>query len=142
VEAVMPALVPELIVTDLEASEAFWCDLVGFRVKYDRPEEKFAYLELGDAHVMLEQRMQGQRHWITGDLALPLGRGINFQIEVGSIAVALDRLSHAKWPLYLEPEDQWYRKGQILLGNRQFLVQDPDGYLLQLFQSLGQVATQ
>ena len=29
-----PGLVPELVVTDYEASRRFWCDLVGFSLRY------------------------------------------------------------------------------------------------------------
>ncbi|KZX20947.1 hypothetical protein ACH61_01933 [Rathayibacter tanaceti] len=34
-----PALVPELLVTDLGRSLAFWCGPGGFRIRYSRPEE-------------------------------------------------------------------------------------------------------
>lgn len=134
----MPALVPELLVSDLDASLKFWCDLIGFEISFQRPEDKFAYLGLGDAEVMLEQQMPGARHWITGELAPPRGRGINFQIEVASIDVPLKRLAQSQWPLHTETEEKWYRSNDKLLGNRQFLVQDPDGYLLRLFESLGE----
>jgi catechol 2,3-dioxygenase-like lactoylglutathione lyase family enzyme len=136
----MPALVPELLVSDLKASLGFWCGLIGFDVSYERPEERFAYLVLGDAHVMLEEQVAGERYWITGALAAPRGRGINFQIEVPSIEGALKCLKDAKWPLFLTAEEKWYRRNNALLGHRQFLVQDPDGYLLRLFQSLGEKA--
>ena len=33
------ALVPELAAGDLPTSLKFWCDVVGFFVWYDRPEE-------------------------------------------------------------------------------------------------------
>ena len=49
-----PGLVPELTVTDYEASRRFWCDLVGFSLRYERPEEGFGYLVLGNAHLMLD----------------------------------------------------------------------------------------
>lgn len=35
-------------------------------------------------------------------------------------------------------EDRWYREGDTELGNRQFVVADPDGYLLRFFTDLGQ----
>jgi len=38
-----PGLVPELCVTDLATSQRFWCDLLGFTVKYARLNEGFAY---------------------------------------------------------------------------------------------------
>ncbi len=44
------ALVPELAVSDWQKSRAFYCDLIGFHVVYERAEEGFAYLALGDAH--------------------------------------------------------------------------------------------
>jgi hypothetical protein len=40
-------------------------------------------------------------------------------------------------PLFGDLEDAWYRQGDIDSGNRQYLVQDPDGYLLRFFQDLG-----
>jgi hypothetical protein len=36
-------LVPELIVLDLARSRAFWCDVLGFQVAYQRPEHNFMY---------------------------------------------------------------------------------------------------
>ena len=35
-------------------------------------------------------------------------------------------------------EENWYRKDDILLGCKEFLVQDPDGYLLRISEDLGQ----
>ena len=126
-----PGLVPELSVTDYEASRHFWCDLVGFSLRYERPEEGFGYLVLGNAHLMLDQINQG-RTWATGALELPLGRGINFEVTV------LQRIMSAGWPIFVEPEEKWYRAGDIEIGVRQFLVQDPDGYLLRLQQEIGE----
>jgi catechol 2,3-dioxygenase-like lactoylglutathione lyase family enzyme len=131
-------LVPELLVSDLDASLSFWCGLVGFAVAYGRSEERFAYIHLDEAQVMLEERDTGERHWITGELDFPLGRGVNFQIEVADIASSLQRLRDAGWPLFMEPEEKWYLTGDVETGVRQFLVQDPDGYLLRLAEPLGQ----
>lgn len=131
-------LVPELVVMDLQASLSFWCGLIGFSVAYDRPEAGFAYLDLDGAQIMLEQLDPAERQWITSPLVAPHGRGINFQIEVPAIAPALSRLSTAGWPLFVEPETAWYRAGEVELGQRQFLVMDPDGYLLRLAEDLGE----
>jgi catechol 2,3-dioxygenase-like lactoylglutathione lyase family enzyme len=131
-----PGLVPELSVTDLTASRRFWCDLVGFTVEYERPEEGFAYLVLGQAHLMLDQAGVG-RTWATARLETPLGRGINFQLSVPSIEPVIKRLRAAGWPLFGQPEEKWYRTGTTETGVRQLLVQDPDGYLLRPEESLG-----
>jgi hypothetical protein len=34
-------------------------------------------------------------------------------------------------------EERWYRRDQMETGNRQFVVADPDGYLLRFFSDLG-----
>ncbi|WP_144762948.1 VOC family protein [Curtobacterium sp. 9128] len=132
-----PALVPELLVDDLDTSLAFWVDLCGFTVAYDRPEERFAYVVLGSAHVMLEQAGVG-RKWVTGPLERPYGRGINLQVSVpDSDAIAAD-LRSASIPLFLEPETKWYRVDAAReAGVRQFLVTDPDGYLIRFQSSVG-----
>jgi catechol 2,3-dioxygenase-like lactoylglutathione lyase family enzyme len=57
-----PALVPELMVTDIAASLAFWCGPCGFRVVYDRPEEGFACTERDGSRVMLDALPAGRPH--------------------------------------------------------------------------------
>jgi len=131
-----PGLVPELLVESVAASIDFWCGLCGFDVRYDRPEEGFAYVVQGSAHVMLEQLGIG-RNWLTGPLDRPLGRGVNFQISVPAIAPICSSLREAGWPLFMDPETKWYRTGAGELGVEQFLVTDPDGYLLRFQASLG-----
>ena len=130
-------LVPELLVSDLEASLDFWVGLIGFRVAYDRPEEGFAFLRREAGAVMLEDLNRARRTWRTGSLDRPFGRGINLQIDVTDLDPPLAALHAKGWPLYLAPEERWYRAGDHETGQRQFLVQDPDGYLLRLCQPLG-----
>jgi len=132
-----PALVPELLVSDVQRSIGFWCGLCGFQIGYQRPEEGFAYISLGLAHVMLEQHGVG-RNWITGPLEPPLGRGVNFQINVPHLAPIISALREADYPLFMEPESRWYRIGdQTEAGVEQFLVTDPDGYLIRFQASIG-----
>ena len=131
------ALVPELVVTDIVRSLAFWCGLVGFEVRYDRPEEGFAYLGLGGADVMLDEYRPGSRYWLTRPYEPPLGNGMNLQIEVDAVAPIHDRLAAAGWPLVMSVEDAWYRRGDEEVGQRQFVVAEPDGYLLRLAEPLG-----
>lgn len=139
-DAAVPSLVPEFLVTDITASLGFWCGLCGFRVDYDRPEEGFAYLSRGSAHVMLEQAGV-IRNWVTGELEPPFGRGINVQISVDDLDPILHALASADHPLYLEPETTWYRVSpDEELGVRQFLVTDPDGYLLRFQTRVGRRA--
>jgi len=85
---------------------------------------------------MLDQIGEG-RSWKTAELTHPLGRGINFQIEVDNVDVLIEKISKNGIKLFMEREEKWYRVDNKLEGNKQFLVQDPDGYLLRFFQDLG-----
>lgn len=131
-----PALVPELLVVDLDRSLTFWLDVCGFEVLYSRPEERFAYIALGVAHLMLEQIGAG-RNWITAPLESPLGRGINFQINVPDTRLLSAALASAGIDLLMQPEMKWYRIGNEEAGVEQFLVSDPDGYLIRFQSSRG-----
>ena len=135
----MPAakLVPELYCSNFERSLVFYVEVLGFTVRYARPEERFAYLDRDGAELMIEQPTEPWRTWSTGDLPPPFGRGVNLQIEVGDVAALRAAVLQAGHPLFLELEDRWYRCDDLFTGNRQFLVQDPDGYLLRFFQDLG-----
>lgn len=135
-DAMEPALVPELLVTDLDRSIAFWCDLCGFTISYARPDELFAYIVLGSAHIMLEQIGVG-RNWVTGPLQRPLGRGANFQVTVLDSGALATRLHDAGVELFMQLETKWYRVGEEEAGVQQFLVQDPDGYLIRFQSSAG-----
>ena len=131
-----PAHVPELAVTDCEASLIFWRDHLGFSVLYARPAEGFAYLTLGTAHLMLDQIGLG-RTWEVAPLTPPLGRGINLQVSVLDLDAPLERLTASGRPLSMAPEEKWYQVGDQEAGVHQFLVQDPDGYLVRVQSSLG-----
>ena len=130
-------LVPELLVSDIHNSLRFWRDVCGFTVLFDRPDEGFAYLDLDGAQIMLDE-IGKTRDWVTGPLESPFGRGINLQIRVQVIEPILAALARAGWPLFLEPEQKWYRTGTVETGVHQFLVQDPDGYLIRFSARLGQ----
>ncbi len=131
------ALIPELAVTDCAASLRFYCDLLGFSVAYARPEEGFAFLGRGAAQLMLDEIGRGRTFDADGPLVPPLGRGLNLQIRVDAVAPVLAGLAAAGWPLTLPLEERWYRRDDEELGNRQFVVADPDGYLLRCFEDLG-----
>ncbi|PPH98681.1 bleomycin resistance family protein [Rathayibacter sp. AY1B7] len=131
-----PDLVPELLVADLDRSLGFWCGPCGFRIHYARPEEGFAYLVLGSAHVMLEEAGRG-RNWIAAPLERPLGRGMNLQLHVDDADRTAAALAEAGTPLFSPLETRWYQVGAEEAGVRQLVVADPDGYLLRFQSSLG-----
>jgi catechol 2,3-dioxygenase-like lactoylglutathione lyase family enzyme len=131
------SLVPELSISDFEKSIEFYTRILGFTIEYQRVDEGFAYLSLGEAQIMIDQ-IGKTRTWKTGEFKHPLGRGVNFQIKVvENIDTLLKRLSQNNVELFLKLEEKWYRKEDYEVGNKQFLVQDPDGYLLRFFEDLG-----
>lgn len=129
------ALVPELTVEQLEASLRFYTT-AGFSVRVQRDNPPFAYLELGQAQLMLEQHHE--RGWNVTPLDHPLGRGINFQIEVPDADAVRSALVATGVTIFREVKDTWYSVApNVQKGQREFLVQDPDGYLLRFAQHLG-----
>jgi len=127
-------LVPELLVSDHAASRDFYVRIIGFEVCYERPAEKFSYLDLGGAQLMIEEETD---FWATAPREQPYGRGMSLQIEVDALDPILARLAADGIVLFRPVEEAWYRAGEEYNGNRQFLVQDPDGYLLRFFEDLG-----
>jgi hypothetical protein len=129
------SLVPEFTVFNLERSLQFYLS-AGFDVRFRRETPPFAYIELGCAQIMLEEKHSGG--WNIEPLDLPLGRGINFQIEVKDVEAIRNSLISEKFTLYRDIKDSWYAVTDTQLeGQREFLVQDPDGYLLRFAQYLG-----
>ena len=74
--------------------------------------------------------------WETGVMEHPFGRGINFQIFVSEIAPIVKALAAVDYPLMKAPWESWYRKDDEKVGQREFLVQDPDGYVLRFAERL------
>lgn len=132
-------LVPELSVSDFAKSLRFYTEGVGFAVQYTRDNPSFAYLDLGGAQIMIEQ--DHPDGWSTGALESPRGRGINLQIEVPDVNAVRARLLVQQVDVFREPHDSWYDTAEGRTGQREFLVLDPDGYLIRLVQLLEASAT-
>ncbi len=124
------SLTPELGVVDAAVSRRFYCDVLGFTVVYERAEEGFLYLRYEGCELMLDQIGLG-RTWITFELQRPLGRGMNLQFVVSTIDPLLERLQAAGVAQFLPVETRTYMANGVGLRQRQFVVQDPDGYLLR-----------
>jgi catechol 2,3-dioxygenase-like lactoylglutathione lyase family enzyme len=128
-------LVPELLVSEIGRSLDFYLGVCGWRILWERPEEGFAYLAREGAELMLEEPRG--RVWVAGPLEHPFGRGVNLQIEVADVDALYAAVLAAGHVPFLALEEKWYRTGDVLGGNRQFIVSDPDGYLLRYFGDLG-----
>jgi catechol 2,3-dioxygenase-like lactoylglutathione lyase family enzyme len=132
-----PRLVPELICTDLDKSLAFYVGVLGFSVLYARPEDLFAYLDRSGAELMLEQFEPSARMLARAPLEPPFGRGMNLQIDVDDVDTIHAAVVSAGLDPFLPLEERWYRRDGAEIGVRQFIAQDPDGYLIRLSQRLG-----
>jgi catechol 2,3-dioxygenase-like lactoylglutathione lyase family enzyme len=83
-------MVPELSVSNFEESLNFYQHLLGFKIRNQRSNPDFAYSENEKVQIMLEQIHDAG--WVTGELEYPLGRGVNFQIELTDISPIIERL--------------------------------------------------
>ena len=130
-------LIPELSITNLARSLKFYLDL-GFKIEYERPENKFVFLSLEGSQLMLEEGVDNTTsRFYVGKVDSPFGRGLHFQIEVKDLGKIISALQNNNYPIKCQPVENWFRQGKKLLGMRNILVQDPDGYLLMFHQDLG-----
>jgi catechol 2,3-dioxygenase-like lactoylglutathione lyase family enzyme len=128
-------LIPELSVTDINKSLKFYIDILMFKLEYERKEDKFALLTLDDAQIMIEE-VNG--YWETGSLEYPFGRGVNFQIEVNNVDELYNNIKAHNYPIKIEMQENWYRVDDKLVGQKEFLIMDLDGYLLRFIQEVGE----
>lgn len=127
-------IIPELSVTSLDNSLKFY-QTAGFKIEYDRPENKFAFISLGKIQFMLQEITENDK-WNVAPLIYPLGNGINFQLEVNNLDTIYNNFKNANYKISFDIEENWYRQNNKMLGNKEFLIQDPDGYLLRFFEDI------
>ncbi|MEW7007672.1 VOC family protein [Lentilitoribacter sp. EG35] len=141
------ALKPELLVEDFEISRDCWCNAFGFRIAYQRPDEKFAYLERPEgAQIMISQRHHNGK-WKLGDMAHPLGQGVMFQINVSNFEELHQNILAHGLTLYdgardeqdmKNPREIWRNLGDRDGGSKELFVLDPNGYLIMFSQEIGE----
>ncbi|CAM4296446.1 VOC family protein [Vibrio neonatus] len=130
-------VVPELYCFDMSISKSYFIYVFGFSVKYERPDEDFAYLTRDGVDVMLEGLNGNSRKWTTGSLDFPLGRGINFQWDVTDIEVLYRNVrARAADSIYLDMESKEYQCGTAVITQKQFIVQTPGGFLFRFCQDV------
>lgn len=121
------SLIPELSVTNIENSKKFYLEL-GFKVVYERKEDKFVFLELEENQLMIEEIND---NWNTGELHYPFGRGINISMSVSNIEEFYNLVTKKNLTLFKElMVNEYVVDGETYL-DKEFLIQDPDGYLLR-----------
>lgn len=133
-------IIPELSVSNLSESLKFY-KTIGFKTEYERPENKFVFISLDEIQFMLQEISDNDK-WDVAPLTYPFGNGINFQLEVNDVEKIYNNLKENNYKITFEMEENWYRQDDKLLGNKEFLAQDPDGYLIRFSQDLGEKENQ
>lgn len=130
------SLMAEMMVQDFPRSLAFWTGPMGFSVAFTRPAQKLACLMRPEgAQIMIYER---DGDWETGPLEAPFGRGAIIQVYVADVDHIAQAMRAANVPFYVELREKWRDWGDRLGGQREFLVQDPDGYLVMVAQRIGE----
>ena len=125
-------LIPELTVCDIEKTKSFYIDILGFSLEYERKEDKFIFLSYEGSQLMFEEFHQSG--WNVDELIRPFGRGVNFSIETSDVEKIRNRLIGLGYPLYKDIMINEYKAHDTVFVEKEFLVQDPDGYLLRFVQ--------
>lgn len=121
------SLIPELSVTSIEKSLNFYQN-IGFKIVYERKENKFYFLELEKNQIMIEEINE---NWKVADLEYPFGRGINISMTMKDIEKYYQKILDLKIPVFRPLTTNEYRVETKIYQDKEFLIQDPDGYLLR-----------
>lgn len=121
------AVIPEFMVSNLEKSRSFYCDLLGFTIEYERPEENFLFLSLEDCQLMLEEGTKDE----LAKLSYPFGRGVNISFGIKDVPSLYQKLLEADYPIHRPLTKREFRVGDSFIYPHEFAVLDPDGYFLR-----------
>lgn len=121
------SLIPELSVSNIETSINFYTS-IGFEVVYERKSDNFCFLQLEENQIMIEQINE---HWNTGILEYPFGRGINISMSISNIDEYYKKIIQKNIRIFEKLKINKYQVGDVLYEDKEFLILDPDGYLLR-----------
>jgi lactoylglutathione lyase len=118
---------PNLVVSTIDGSLAFYRDVLGFSVVTTVPEQApfaFVWMQRDTVNVFLNSEAS------TGMTASPGTNILFITLEPGDIAAGIDALFAAvkdRAPVEMPVTDQFY-------GMREFTITDPDGYVVTFAQ--------
>ncbi len=121
------SLIPEFSVSNIKASIDFYTSL-GFNIVYERAQDKFCFLQLEDNQIMIEQIND---NWNTAKLEYPFGRGINISMSVKDIDKFYEEVKNKNIKIFMKLKVNKYVVNDVIYEDKEFLIQDPDGYLLR-----------
>ena len=121
------AVIPEFVVSDIEKSRHFYCDLLGFTIEYERPEENFLFLSLEDCQLMLEEGTKDELVKLT----YPFGRGVNISFGIKDVPRLYQKVIESNYPIHRPLTKREFRVSEQYIYPHEFAVLDPDGYFLR-----------
>ena len=122
------SLIPELTVSNIDEAKKFYLELLNFRLEYERVEDKFAFVSLESNQIMLQEE---NRNWSVGKLEYPYGRGVNFEMTVSNVDEYYATVLRNGVTPFRALTTNNYRKDNEVIVQKEFLIQDQDGYLLR-----------
>lgn len=122
------SLIPELTVKDIDKTKEFYVKVLQFKVEYERFEDRFVFLSYEGNQMMFEQ---DNDNWSVGRLEYPYGRGVNFEMTVSDVESLYKRVLDYGIKPFRDLKVSHYRNSDETIVQKEFLIQDPDGYLLR-----------
>ena len=121
---------PNLIVTDIARSTAFYRDTLGFSVVTTVPDQApyvFVWLQRDTVHVFLNSR-ESANHELPEWAGRPIGgtNSLYILVEAETTDAGVDRIFdsvNGQARVVMPLKDQFY-------GIREFGIEDPDGYVI------------
>ena len=101
---------------------------IGFKVIYERKEDKFCFIQLEENQIMIEE-ING--NWNVGELTYPYGNGINISMSVKDVQKLYNALKNKNIKFFIDLKISEYKVNDKVYQDKEFLIQDPDGYLLR-----------
>lgn len=117
-------LTPNLIVSSVERSLAFYCDVLGFTRTATVPDESpfaFAMVQSGSVEIFFNAREAAIEEY-PALAKLPIGGTLTLYMEVSDVAQLHDELK-ARVKVTMPLEKKFY-------GVTEFAFEDPDGYVI------------
>lgn len=121
------SLIPELSVSNIENSKKFYQNL-GFEIMYERKEDKFCFIQLEKNQIMLQENND---NWVVGKMEYPYGNGINISMSINEVEGLYNTIKDKKIKFFMELKISEYKVNDKIFKDKEFLIQDPDGYLLR-----------
>ena len=117
-------LTPNLLVSNVERSLAFYVDTLGFErglTVPDQPPLVFASVTSGSVEIFFNEKHVGSKEY-PAFAGKPLGATGTMFIEMDNVDALHDRLK-PKVSIVMPLVKQWY-------GLKEFAIADPDGYII------------